>query len=163
MMRNIVALLVSAFVAGCAVMPAPGEGAGEVVDTASEELAAPAAAKQVEPAAAEQAVGGEQSVTCPPPGTCEKANILCEDPEVDVYWCKILTQCFNCNDWGVVAEEPAAPAEAKQVEGGEENLACPTAGQCELANVRCEDPEVDVYWCGILTRCMNCGYGVATE
>jgi len=157
MMRKLLAsLAIAFFAAGCATAPSEGNGVGESADALAK---------------ASVSRGDTPSLTCPAAGTCQKADILCEDPESDP-WCDILTRCFDCGwpgDYATAGEQEsltagdeAAPQEARA--GGEANLACPATGTCEKADVLCEDPETDVYWCNMLSRCVDCGWpgGYAT-
>ncbi|UQA62751.1 hypothetical protein [Polyangium aurulentum] len=155
MMRKLFAALAISLVAGCAAgVDATTENEGARVSESADALAS-----------------GNQDLTCPACGTCDKASDYCEDPETDPY-CDILTRCFNCgypeNCWSAAPEEPpaqaakaeapSAPVESAAAVGNDtQNLWCPACGTCERANILCEDPENDPE-CKTLTQCLMCGW-----
>jgi hypothetical protein len=139
MIRKLLASMVLALVAGCAVAPAE-EGTGASVDAPSKETAASVVQSD--------AVANNPSILCPSSVTCSHAQSLCKDPEVDVYWCSIWDQCADCPIWqeGVKAD---APVEASAT-------SCPPAGTCDKADDLCIDEVRTPYWCSIWSRCVDC-------
>jgi hypothetical protein len=112
--RHLIAVLAFSFVAGCTIAP---------VEQADTELGdvAPAAATLDDEA---------ELLACPPAGTCAKAGNLCDDPASDnpvqVYWCNMLSRCFDCGWEGAAsptgarpepADAPVAPAASSESAG----------------------------------------------
>jgi hypothetical protein len=65
---------------------------------ATAEPASPRAATQEQARAQLVAPEAQESLTCPAEGTCERASILCDDPDDPrtASWCAILQRCFDC-------------------------------------------------------------------
>jgi len=146
MIRKLISTLAIAFVAGCAGTPAEVENMGEGQEAISA-----------------AAVSGDdtQSATCPPAGTCAKADANCIDPVRDAYWCNILDQCLAC---GGIYAAPTEETAAVVAGGDTQSATCPPAGTCAKADINCEDPQTDIYWCGILDQCLAClGLGTSGE
>ncbi len=60
-------------------------------------------------------------------------------------------------DFDAKVETAAARAETPS-----DDLSCPAAGTCAKADAYC-DGDPDNSWCQILTRCFECGVGLATS